>query len=200
MNDSVLALAVSDSDLYAGGYFTAAGGSVANYIAKWNGSAWSSPGLGMSSAVRGLAVSGTDLYAGGSFTTAGILANYIARWNGTSWTALGSGMNNNVYALAVSGSDIYAGGSFTTAGGRVSAFVAKWAPLAFQPNSVTISNGTFQALLTGPDTNSVVVDSAATLADWTPVATNTLPPGGAWPLSLPIGTNSHQSYRARLGP
>ena len=37
MNSSVSALAVSGSDLYAGGYFTTAGGSAANYIAKWNG-------------------------------------------------------------------------------------------------------------------------------------------------------------------
>ena len=42
----VIALAVSGSDLYAGGYFTTAGGSAANYIAKWNGSSWSRAGVG----------------------------------------------------------------------------------------------------------------------------------------------------------
>ena len=47
MNDSVYALAVSGSDLYAGGEFTTAGGSAANYIAKWNGSSWSALGSGM---------------------------------------------------------------------------------------------------------------------------------------------------------
>ena len=65
------ALAVSGSTLYAGGYFTTAGGSAANYIAQWNGSSWSALGSGMNSDVNALAVSGSTLYAGGDFTTAG---------------------------------------------------------------------------------------------------------------------------------
>ena len=40
------ALAVSGTNLYAGGYFTKAGGVPANYIAKWDGSAWSALGSG----------------------------------------------------------------------------------------------------------------------------------------------------------
>jgi hypothetical protein len=201
---------VSGSNLYVGGEFTTAGGLVANGIAKWNGSDWSTLGSGMqggfwsSPTVVALAVLGGDLYAGGNFTSAGgSTANYIAKWNGSSWSELGSGLGfdpSAVYALAVSGNDLYAGGDFSTAGGKVSAYIAKWAPLAFRANSTTVSNGTFQALLTGPDKNSVVVDRTTTFNDWTPVATNTLPPGGAWPLSLPIGTNIHQSYRARLAP
>jgi hypothetical protein len=77
-----MALAVSGSDLYAGGYFTSAGGSAANYIAKWSGSSWTALGSGMNNYVNALAVSGSDLYAGGSFTTAGGKASaYIARAN-----------------------------------------------------------------------------------------------------------------------
>jgi hypothetical protein len=67
-NGSVSATAVDSSgNLYIGGSFTAP----ANYIAKWNGSAWSALGSGMNSLVCALAVIGTDLYAGGYFTTAG---------------------------------------------------------------------------------------------------------------------------------
>ena len=44
----VYALAVSGTNLYAGGDFTTAGGVSANYIAKWDGSAWSALGSGMS--------------------------------------------------------------------------------------------------------------------------------------------------------
>ena len=44
---AVYALAVSGSTLYAGGGFTTAGGSAANYIAQWNGSSWSALGSGM---------------------------------------------------------------------------------------------------------------------------------------------------------
>ena len=94
---SVDALAVSGTTLYAGGDFTTAGGVAANYIAKWNGSAWSALGAGMNNDVYALAVSGTTLYAGGDFTTAGgVTANYIAKWNGSAWSALGSGMDGEV--------------------------------------------------------------------------------------------------------
>jgi len=67
----VSALAVSGNDVYAGGYFTNAGSIAANYIAKWDGSAWSALGSGLNGGVSALAVSGGGLYAGGSFTTAG---------------------------------------------------------------------------------------------------------------------------------
>jgi hypothetical protein len=84
MNGPVSALAVSGSDLYAAGNFTTAGGTTANYIAKWNGSSWSALGLGMSGrffpAVSALAVSGSDMYAGGDFTIAGGKASgYLAK-------------------------------------------------------------------------------------------------------------------------
>src|ERR1039458_9704076 len=44
----VNALAVSGSNVYAGGDFTMAGGSAANDIAQWNGSTWSALGSGIS--------------------------------------------------------------------------------------------------------------------------------------------------------
>src|SRR5437764_12001412 len=126
MNGSVAALAVSGNNLYAGGYFTTAGGSAANGIAKWDGNSWSALGSGMGNtgvvaSVLSLAVSGNDLYAGGGFTTAGgIAATNIAKWDGTSWSALGSGMGNQVDALVVVGTtrtDECAVGLLTRAGG-----------------------------------------------------------------------------------
>ena len=143
---------MSGTNLYAGGYFTTAGGVPANNIAKWNGSAWSALGSGMSTATcrHALAVSGTDLYAGGDFTTAGgVPANYIAKWNGSAWSALGSGMDGTaVYALAVSGTDLYAGGYFTTAGGVAANHIAKW------------DGSAWSALGSGMDTASALAVSA----------------------------------------
>src|SRR5215470_7836281 len=61
MSATVLALAVSGSNMYAGGVFTNADGS--NYVARWDGSSWTQVGAGMNGAVRALAVSGNSLYA-----------------------------------------------------------------------------------------------------------------------------------------
>jgi len=78
----VYALAVSGSDVYAGGGFTTAGSTAASSIAKWNGSNWSALGSGIGGIfdVTALAVLGNELYAGGPFTTAGgKVSPYIAR-------------------------------------------------------------------------------------------------------------------------
>jgi hypothetical protein len=127
MNSPVVALTVYGGELIAGGSFITAGGSSANYIARWNGSAWSALGAGMGSEVRALTVYGGELIAGGNFTTAGgTSANYIARWNGSAWSALGTGMNSSVVALTVYGGELIAGGSFTAAGGTPASNIARW--------------------------------------------------------------------------
>ena len=121
----VNALAVDGAgNLYAGGQFTTAGGVAANHIAKWDGSAWSALGSGMSETgypyVSALVLDGAGhLYAGGNFDTAGgVAANNIAMWDGDSWSALGSGLDQGVEALALDGAgNLYAGGG---------AVVAKW--------------------------------------------------------------------------
>jgi hypothetical protein len=153
---SVYTLAVSGSRLYAGGEFTTAGGSAANYIAQWNGSSWSALGSGMGNGdgdpprVSALAVSGGTLYAGGYFTTVGgIGANYIAQWNGSSWSALGSGMNNAVSALGVSGSTLYAGGDFTMAGGNPANGIAQWNGSSWSALGAGISPYVFALAVSG---------------------------------------------------
>ena len=136
---SVDALAVAGTNLYAGGWFTVAGGVSANYIARWNGSTWSAMGSGLNGSANALAVAGTNLYAGGTFTASGDgsqMLDYIAQWNGSAWSAVGSGMNNQylgvgyedtgVSALAVSGNTLYAGGFFPVAGGVAIDNIAQW--------------------------------------------------------------------------
>jgi hypothetical protein len=146
MNNLVQALAFDKSgNLYAGGYFTTAGGIAANHIAKWNGSSWSALGNGMNDYVQALAFDGSgNLYAGGYFTTAGgVAANYIAKWDGSAWSALGSGMNSSVHALAVDGSgNLYAGGTFTIAGGVATNDIAKWDGNAWSALSSGMSTST----------------------------------------------------------
>src|SRR5688572_2258167 len=83
------------------GRFNQAGGVAANNIAKWNGSAWSALGSGITNgqpfniSVLTMAVyddglgGGPQLYAAGIFDTAGgVAAKNIARWDGRAWHAL----------------------------------------------------------------------------------------------------------------
>jgi hypothetical protein len=128
VNNSVSGFAVDDSgNLYVGGSFNVAGTLPANFIAKWDGSAWSAFGPGPKGQVSALAVSGSNLYAGGYFTNAGgVVTPGVVKWDGTAWLALGSGMNGAVYALAVSGTNLFAGGSFTNADGVSARYVARW--------------------------------------------------------------------------
>jgi trimeric autotransporter adhesin len=153
---SVWALTVFDDGssggpaLYAGGTFTMAGGVNANYIAKWDGTAWSALGSGVSdpdpTGVFALTVfddgsgGGPALYVGGIFTTAGgVPANHIAKWDGTAWSALGSGMDNVVLGFTEFDDDsddgpaLYVGGDFTTAGGVPANRIAKWDGTVWSP-------------------------------------------------------------------
>jgi hypothetical protein len=121
-------------NVYVGGSFTTAGGSVsASCIAKWNGTSWSALGAGVggTSPYVGSLLMDTNsgnLYVGGLFTTAGgSPANYIAIWDGASWSTMGGGMNNYVYSLAMDASrNIYASGLFTMAGAANANCIARW--------------------------------------------------------------------------
>ncbi|MBI5825074.1 MAG: DNRLRE domain-containing protein [Chloroflexi bacterium] len=152
---SVITIFISGTDVYAGGYFLDAGYDAnADYIAKWDGSAWSALGATpLNSYVTAIAVSGTDVYAGGWFTNAGGDANadYIAKFDGSAWSALGAvPLGNAVHAIGISGTDVYVGGRFLDAGGDANAdYIAKWngsawsalgsAPLNQQVNAIAVS-------------------------------------------------------------
>ena len=91
VNSFVNAVAVSGSNVYVGGAFTAAGGLSVNHIAQWNGKHWSGLGHGVNGAVQALAVSGSNLFVGGGFSHAcgnaacnsgNLTVNNIAQWNG----------------------------------------------------------------------------------------------------------------------
>ena len=114
--------------IFAGGGFTSIGGTAANRIARWNGTAWSALGTGISGGAFPtvnalLRMSNGDLIVAGSFTTAGgITANHIARWNGTTWSALGGGVTSPGGILRLANGDLVVGGSIT----GVTGFVGRW--------------------------------------------------------------------------
>jgi len=138
LNGMVRALVFDLSgNLYAGGYFTQAGEKIVNYIAKWDGTEWSSLGRGLSGEVEALVfdLSG-NLYAGGWFRVADgtnsdqntLLVHNIAKWDGTVWSSLRLGLGGGVSALAVdSSNNLYAGGTFTGSySGVALTNIAKW--------------------------------------------------------------------------
>lgn len=161
LNNSVSYLAIgSDGSVYAAGSFTQMGGIAnTNNIARWNGSAWSALGTGVTAGAGILAMaidSQNNLYVGGTFTTMGGVANTLrlAMWNGSAWSALSTGANGNVRALAIGANNIvYIGGDFGQLGAVPAAFVGSWNGTAFSAMSSGMDNSVV-ALAVAP--NNVV--------------------------------------------
>jgi hypothetical protein len=154
LNGAVNCMAVGpDGSLYVGGAFTLAGAAAANYIVRWDGSAWQLMGTGMNGAVNGIAV-GLDnsVYATGAFTTAGGgAAVRVAKWDGAAWSALSTGLNGTGRAAAI-GPDgsLYVTGDFATAGGTTVNYVAKWNGSAWSAMDAGLSASGGYAITVGP--------------------------------------------------
>jgi hypothetical protein len=198
---NVLALAISpNGTLYAGGGFTDAGGSGADNIASWNGSAWSVVGsaTAINAPVNALAIDRAGVvYAGGDFTNAGgvAAADFIAKWDGAAWTALGAALNQSVFSLVFDkAGNLFLGGNFTDAGAVANAdHIAMWDPVAQVYTALgTGANNNVFALAIGLDGilyaggNFTTLNGAAIpyLGRWN---------GGGW---LSLGNGVNNSVRA----
>ncbi|MCA8953255.1 MAG: hypothetical protein KDE27_27330, partial [Planctomycetes bacterium] len=90
-----------NGDLVAGGTFRVAGSVAADYVARWNGSAWSALAQGLDGPVRALAAGANgEVVAGGEFLAAvgGPVAHRIASFGAAGWSPLGIGMDDGVDA------------------------------------------------------------------------------------------------------
>jgi hypothetical protein len=195
----------SGNALYVGGAFDGVYSGIALHsIGRWNGTAWSDVGGGVTGTIYSMVEfddgSGTELVIGGSFTTAGgAPARIVARWNGTSWAPFGSGpgfgTNSVVTALIVfddrggSGTALYAGGQFA---GTVSN-VARWNGTDWIPVG-TLTN-TVDALTAYNDGSGPALYAAAawagapgSVARWNGTAWSAV--GGG------VGFNTNQSANA----
>jgi hypothetical protein len=95
--------------LYAGGWFTTAGGIAANAIARWDGTNWSALGPGLVGSVYTLALAGGKLYAAGTLQIPYSSGDFIEEWDGSTWSTVG-GFASPVFAMAASGGTLYASG------------------------------------------------------------------------------------------
>ena len=166
LNGTVMTILANGSTVYIGGQFTnAAGLAKADYIARWDGSAWhnlGSNGAGngaINAYVDSLTMSNSYLYVGGDFTNAANHsdADKLARWNGTSWSALaanggGAALGAAVYATLVKAGVLYVGSSMLNASAIATAdFVAAYGPLSeptIQPDGL-IKKGSAGTLIGG---------------------------------------------------
>jgi beta-propeller uncharacterized protein DUF5122 len=176
-NDVVIALATSDSAVYAGGLFGYVGLQHRNGIAALDAktglpTAWNPGGITPENPyVYALATSGSTVYAGGNFSRIGgqarssIAALDAATGHATAWNP---GVDDIVTAFAVSGSTVYVGGAFTTIGGLAAPGVARIFPAPGSPpiaavlspnGGETLSIGTTHRLTWAATTSAPGVES-----------------------------------------
>jgi hypothetical protein len=151
-NNSVFALAVKGTEVYAVGAFTSGRNGTLNHVAKWDGTSWSSLENGINGTGTCVSVIGSDIYVGGYFTNTGSGGtptsglNMIAKWDGTAWSTLDYGLNYYVWAIVPVANDLYVGGQFlgiplggTYVGGLNG--MAKWALPCVAPTKFTLTGG-----------------------------------------------------------
>jgi hypothetical protein len=155
-------LAVFDEDgagpglpaLFAAGDFFIAGGVSAIHVARWNGSAWSPVGPGLSGGlIYTLTVFddgfGEKLFAGGDFAFAGgNPVPKVARWNGLSWAPVANTFNSQVNVLYAFNGELYAGGMFSSPGNNMARWnTISWSPMGIGMDGHVTSMAAFQGQL-----------------------------------------------------
>ena len=123
----VITLAMTNNNLYAGGYFTNAGGVAATDIALWNGSTWSGMG-NPGGAVASILVRTDGVYVAGApfYSTTYFGSPFFEHWDGANWNGVPinyppntdtgfyfADPNFGMAALASIGTNIFIGGHFS---------------------------------------------------------------------------------------
>ncbi|HUR16364.1 MAG TPA: hypothetical protein VMZ33_03685 [Candidatus Limnocylindrales bacterium] len=179
LNAHVYAIEVDGTDVYVGGNFVnAAALPAADFIAKWNGTAWSALGTNqagtdgaLSGPVYALEYSNSYLYVGGQFNNAGgdAEADALAKWHttGASWSDVAGATSGpaaipgQIYALSMYAGSLYVGGyfnnspatGFTAESDMILMFDGTWHTLGANtvanPDNGAL-NGTVRALIATP--------------------------------------------------
>lgn len=127
---------IYNGKLILGGDFDSVGTTRSQCVAGWNGSSYSTFGIGFNGTVFTVGTFGTYLLASGTFTSAGtISANRIAKWTGTHWDSVGGGVTEGTMVIS-----FYNYQGYLIAGGRFDAIdyvtahnIAKWNGTSWSP-------------------------------------------------------------------
>ncbi|MGZ4963228.1 MAG: beta strand repeat-containing protein, partial [Limisphaerales bacterium] len=124
----VVSLAISGTNVYAGGAFNISGATEVDSFAVWNGTSWSMVGGPADDSINAIIVTNNAIYIAGDFTTIdSVAANGVARWTNSHWEPLSTGVGGGtVDCLALTSSNLFVGGSFTTAGDTSAVNIARW--------------------------------------------------------------------------
>ncbi len=132
------ALAADKENLYVGGQFIQAGGLTANYVARWDGTAWFTLGAQIGNVVTGLAVRQEKVFAVWNPKAIGSSEpmGRVVKWNNPGWIFFGGPIAGQIFAIQRLGDDAIVGGAFVNAGEQVAVNVARlslldgsWHPL-----------------------------------------------------------------------
>jgi hypothetical protein len=133
---ALFCVAVQGNVVVVGGAFSVVDDVIANNVARWDGTHWSSLGTGEQNGVSGpvevLAFLDESVYVGGRFISAGgRLAHGLACWDGATWIDFGDplqregGRGVTVNAIAFDGGGVWVGGQFDSAAGLPARNIAR---------------------------------------------------------------------------
>lgn len=123
------------SDLLLTGQFDhAVDGTPLHNIARWNGSAWTSPGGGFASETyRSLVYQNETWVAGGYQDLQNHATGHLWKWNGAAWQAQGGGDFGVPFAMVVWNGKLIIGGAFGSVAGVPANNVAQWNGSGWSP-------------------------------------------------------------------
>jgi len=152
-NGEVMALKMVGGTLIAGGSFTVAGSTSANYIAAYDtaGGRWIPLGAGLGGPVAAVEVHMSTLYAlSNSKPSVTGQTSALFRWSGGTWIQDGPTFSGTGHSLTTDGTRLYIGGNFSQAGGVTLSNVAVWidTSITFSPLAGG-TNGPVYGIATG---------------------------------------------------
>ncbi len=151
-----------DGKLVAGGLFQNAGGVVAtSKVAAFDGTGWSSLGVGatipFNGSIHSMVEYNGDLIVGGYFTSiAGVAANRVARYDGSSWYAMGTGSFGTVTELYVWNDELYGRVELTSGFPSIS----RWTGSVWEPVGDGLFGGDIYRM--GDDNGDLIIAGQAT--------------------------------------